>query len=777
MAIKLKKIVIKDFKVFKHIEADFTSKDLIVFDGPNGFGKSSFFDAIELLLTGSIRRYQDLAKKTVDNREVFSENPFIRTNGTNDLVIKASLDIDGTEKILMRKGVREKLDTITNVRDFKLCLHELTGFDNENVSPIENEEGYLTEIFGKNYCENFQFLNYIEQEENTYLLKHTSKERRGKIDHIFNTSNFEKIIAKIALLAKKIGELCNTQENKNLQELKNNVISLKKAIAHDAAVDYRKIVNWKSLNWDQENIEFKDGRYAELVGDDGILEKIKLFVINFKEFKNDRYNSELSQLTKNKLALERLLLYHNFMDDIARFRVDMARQKECLRLIKEFSKGTLQAVLDNKCDIKPLIKDAVLPNVNIADYMEYKNTIIKLHKELDYISEITTTLKDSRKALIENFRKFEEATSTNKECPLCGFDWKTARELNNALKKKAAQFNELSKETEKKINDYIAKYESDFILPIKLVINQYLLEYSVDDKFVSALEKIENFKPTLMELFNKLVSLDIKFNDLLNKNPSHEAKAQLNELQNLINAKKLKINYENIKPYYKDIFLEVFNEDEKKISNITTADIESKKKYLRWQHSLWQSQSLKKLTELYGKQQDRFREAKELKAKISSVKKIYDISKDEYQKKLIGDIEMLFHVYSGRIMQDCQGGLGLFISHKSGIRFLENPAKSHDATFSVSSGQLATLIISFTLALNKKYSQNKILFIDDPIQTLDELNIAGLVELLRNEFNDRQIFISTHENDMSAYIRYKFEKFKLKHKQINFKTLFLSPVT
>lgn len=50
----------------------------------------------------------------------------------------------------------------------------------------------------------------------------------------------------------------------------------------------------------------------------------------------------------------------------------------------------------------------------------------------------------------------------------------------------------------------------------------------------------------------------------------------------------------------------------------------------------------------------------------------------------------------------------------------------------MSSGQLSALIISFTLALHKKYSLNKIILIDDPVQTMDEINIAGFIELLRN---------------------------------------------
>ena len=36
----------------------------------------------------------------------------------------------------------------------------------------------------------------------------------------------------------------------------------------------------------------------------------------------------------------------------------------------------------------------------------------------------------------------------------------------------------------------------------------------------------------------------------------------------------------------------------------------------------------------------------------------------------------------------------------------------------------------------------QVLLIDDPVQTMDEINMASFVELLRNEFKDKQIFIN-----------------------------------
>ena len=75
------------------------------------------------------------------------------------------------------------------------------------------------------------------------------------------------------------------------------------------------------------------------------------------------------------------------------------------------------------------------------------------------------------------------------------------------------------------------------------------------------------------------------------------------------------------------------------------------------------------------------------------------------------------------------------------------------------------------MALNHKYAKHSLLLIDDPVQTMDEINVAGFIDLLRHEFRDRQIFISTHEDHTSSYFRYKFGKADLETQRINFKDL------
>ena len=89
----------------------------------------------------------------------------------------------------------------------------------------------------------------------------------------------------------------------------------------------------------------------------------------------------------------------------------------------------------------------------------------------------------------------------------------------------------------------------------------------------------------------------------------------------------------------------------------------------------------------------------------------------------------------------------------------------------MSSGQLSAVLVSFSLALNKIYSGDgiKTVLIDDPIQCMDDINMISFVELLRREFSDCQIILSTHEEDFSNFIRYKFKKYDLAAQAITLK--------
>ena len=77
--------------------------------------------------------------------------------------------------------------------------------------------------------------------------------------------------------------------------------------------------------------------------------------------------------------------------------------------------------------------------------------------------------------------------------------------------------------------------------------------------------------------------------------------------------------------------------------------------------------------------------------------------------------------------------------------------------------------MALTLSLNKVYNHNgiKTLLIDDPVQTMDEMNMVSFIELLKNDFKNYQVILSTHSDQVSLYTRYKFDKAGFQTTRIN----------
>ena len=59
-------------------------------------------------------------------------------------------------------------------------------------------------------------------------------------------------------------------------------------------------------------------------------------------------------------------------------------------------------------------------------------------------------------------------------------------------------------------------------------------------------------------------------------------------------------------------------------------------------------------------------------------------------------------------------------------------------------------------AFNLYNAEREQVFLTDWLKTLD--GGASFVEIMKNEFGDTQLILSTHEDKIAAYIKYKFEK-------------------
>lgn len=88
----------------------------------------------------------------------------------------------------------------------------------------------------------------------------------------------------------------------------------------------------------------------------------------------------------------------------------------------------------------------------------------------------------------------------------------------------------------------------------------------------------------------------------------------------------------------------------------------------------------------------------------------------------------------------------------------ETEAVSEHPERVLSSSQINALALSLFLALNvcARDLPFEALILDDPLQSLDDINLLGLVDLLRRLAGERQLVISTHDTRFSSLLERKF---------------------
>lgn len=766
---KIKRIEINNFKVFQNINIDFESSDLIVFDGPNGFGKTSIYDSIELLFTGKIRRFDDLRGRLIDGRENFSEHPFLCDYSNGDISITIEFLKGDTLHILERVAKRDELINSVDFSFYKLYLKD--EFTSNEKIIIPNEEEFLTQILGSNYKQNFQFLNYIEQEDSLFLLRSQDKNRKQHISHLFNVYEFENKITIIDKLKNKISELCNSAKKTEIDELKESVKKIEDFLAKEFNnTEYVKLFTEKEISWDLLEFNYQSNSYENLFNEDGIITRLKKLVVNKVLFKSYIQNEKINSLILDNQRIENFLLYYKFLPQREALRNQKNENLNIITIIEDLSEFSIDNIKDNSFEFELEDFDFMEEDL-ISDLSEGHKSLKDKFKELDELESIYSKIKESREKLVDNIKNLKETEDieTSGTCFLCGYNWDDIDDLLDNIEAQAVNLEEMTSLKSRVFDEELIKFKEDIILPIIEILNQKIIEIKVDLVFINKFLSLDDVFFNNIEKEFEIIDFDFKeyLNDIL----SSESVIDIEKITPKLNSLKVEIELDGIESYYKEFFAQYFENKFALLSSMEIENLIQKENYLKYKYSLLQNETLgtKKL-ELLNKE-GKFNNAKTLEDNLKNLNSTYKKSLKEYQKKVIKDIEIIFHIYSGRIMQDFQGGLGLFIySDKDGIRFQTNPSKSFDAVFSMSSGQLSALIISFTLALHKKYSQNKIILIDDPVQTMDEINIAGFIELLRNEFYSNQLIISTHEDMASAFMRYKFKNYGLVQKRINLKS-------
>ncbi|CZF79654.1 AAA family ATPase [Grimontia marina] len=762
---RIHRLKIKGFKVFTEFEESY-SNSLVVYDGPNGFGKTSLFDAKQILFCNKLPRVDArLGALKVSANKKFSKNLYQNHNSDGDVSIIAELRMGNESLYIMRMAravdLRRGSNKPNSFDDFK--LYELSSFDNKSDARlIEDESKFWSEKLGDKFLNNFSVLNYLQQDSKSIVLpdKCDERSRTGQIEHLINLDRLKRRIEYISNLksvSKKQWSSANFQFQEAVQDLKELEGSL---LSEDVKeVSYIKITESNTPpNWDMEH-PFSTQNFKQI---DELLEKVNLLKRTYlgkKEIVKRISNKQKLDFTKREEFGLTVRLYHQFK----RFS-GLKKQKARLSELEK---------LCNTLKNEP------------AKLSSIHTDILNTYLDEEVSKELERLLQDKNKLLLEQGGLSSKQADTlqlrdkllgisdenDSECPLCGFDYTERVLLIEAVDGKTKRLKQLLDGVGKNIS---ACYQSIAVIlnPLK---DQYFpifekLKLEFEAVLYNDLKFHEHQAARLKNIGDRLISLGVE----LPKDYAVEDVIQAEQIEQVRNhlLKSLEPEEDIITNQEVNFFLENFG-DIRKLENLTEDVIESKKHYIQKRYNLAVNSSIAKKRKNLASSSERATHLKTMNDQLGRIETKLQHAQTNYIHRTIGQMESLFHIYSGRLLQNYQSGLGVFIDMPMGQRknaimnFTTARDSQHDATLSMSSGQISALSLSLFLALNKKYAKTAFVFIDDPTQCMDEINIASLSDLLRVELRDRQVIISTHEQDISDYLCYRYKKAGLDRQQVN----------
>jgi len=460
----------------------------------------------------------------------------------------------------------------------------------------------------------------------------------------------------------------------------------------------------------------------------------------------------------------------------------------------------------------------------LDDLKKEVNEYHNIRKELALYSNVSNSTKALR-ALVDNISGFKEYrdNSTTKECPLCGSKemfGNDSIELARIAIKELGEIDKKRAELQKDFN-YLSDTIKNAIFNFANDINKH-----IDSRISLISEELEAIKNTI-DIRNLCGRYNLNFDDI-NIEILNKKLEEMNNYYNQVgNIDKLQASFlESISDSsgcLKDIFdkgnsvtkehfigwvdqnkidslqsfIKLHEEREKKVEFYEYADqigvdevairisiLDAMKKALDNSQEL--SNIVQKIEECKKEIkaiEEKIKFKKNVKEKLSYIEKKIEDVRNDYDRKAcdrLGSSINLFYKRINRhtIFKD------LIISKVGSTKKTDGKVitiNNKEVNFSniISTGQMTTVMLSFflTVAMGQRHLPFRCYFMDDPVQSMDDINILSFIDLLRvemssdNKIEDRfadQLYFATCDEDIENLIVHKARHFGLNCTHIKF---------
>lgn len=454
---KIRKILLYNFKNFRNETVIDFSDGITFLVGPNGYGKTTIFDAIELGLTGNLSR---INKVTAEN--IVYNKPFFQNEIGQPVIIKLWLEkMNGDQLVIVRKLVNSSTDSSNLFAPLKsasqFMLFRQVEVSETNFSSIGNTsleeitQSSIDAFLGINEKYEiekiFNLFNYIQQEETTFFLKRTEQERGDSLSFLVKTDKVEKKIKDINTVTNVI--------NRKISDLEGQLKNLKQQELSD--VPYHRLFNHKEFVFDVET-PFSIANLDKLLTYQNTLQNIIDFKKNFsieeysrkterdkrkKDITGDRAINQVlyfSMLSPNilksnsqwlweKYSLDNPLLFEyvlleNYLKSYESVVHDCNRRKQLntylTNLSADITEMTEQSITYTQND--RLSGDFELLQIQVVKFQSLRNNASQVDKNLSELRQLRSNLGNK-------FDELRHRHIDENKCPFCNSQFQTFEEL------------------------------------------------------------------------------------------------------------------------------------------------------------------------------------------------------------------------------------------------------------------------------------------------------------------------------------------------------------
>lgn len=768
---------------------------VFLFSGPNGYGKTTFFDSIEWVLTGEISRISENIELKKDRKNP-TEQSLInnisnkRKGNYAEVTLRFLLDNIAYE-IKRESSIYNKDYLKANTKLYLKTNGILKEINGAWIDSLFNEE----ELTSYKLSEKFSSYHLCSHEKNLKVLQKNRENLHDMLSILFGENKFslyrnniKELLDGITLKVKRKQEEFNTLfdsgkellNNKNLGSFDNYLFNYNSwLLPNEVEIKYENILD--------NNLSDKRNMLKEI---------LNIFKDKDKYINNKRYLEYRKKENEYQLFITNIESIYNETKEIIKEKDfsfnKLESEQKSLLLIKEsimkLKKGlgtkTINREFINLLQDFLVKNDYKLKNINIDELLNINSLLEELQEKRNILKseeEEKLNFQDNNSNFI-NFlsyaQKHIEAEHISNNCPLCNqeipiealkkiieYNQNSFTKLDRKISKLKDEYKQMEKETLFLMEKFNQEIESVLVF-IDTKLRLYLNTLQQKPRIEKLEQSLKRYSFTINEIDGNIINT-------LKEEQYAECKESLKSFNqdeiipgSFDSVRDFIFKYERKLYKYKEVIQYIDSEKiQSKIDNLEK--IIENNTYLLF----------KKKTDKVKDELDILIEKQKLIKKVkNSINSAVNQMETMYKNELEEPINYVYRKINRHSnFSEINISLPSGATNKKVDTTVSNGENTINLSNVLSSGQVTTVALSFFLgiAFKKRFAKFNAYFFDDPIQHMDDLNILSFIDLLRGHLKDgdfaNQVFLSTCNEDMDNLLVSKMKHFSIGVTKFNFR--------